>query len=71
MMKYPKNGDLKKAQELMAQAGVKGYEVEVITSDKDWLRKELELVAAMVRPDRHHLQNPQPRYGRIQQPLAQ
>jgi peptide/nickel transport system substrate-binding protein len=48
MMKYPKNGDLKKAQELMAKAGVKGYEVEVITSDKDWLRKELELVAAMV-----------------------
>jgi len=48
MMKYPKNGDLKKAKELMAQAGVKGYEVEVITSDKDWLRKELELVAAMV-----------------------
>src|SRR5260221_13014064 len=32
----------------MVQAGVKGYEVEVITSDKDWLRKELELVAAMV-----------------------
>ena len=27
---------------------MKGYEVEVITSDKDWLRKELELVAAMV-----------------------
>ena len=48
MLNYPKNGDLKKATELMAQAGVKGYEVEVITSDKDWLRKELELVAAMV-----------------------
>jgi peptide/nickel transport system substrate-binding protein len=48
MLKYPKNGDLKKAKELMAQAGVKGYDVEVITSDKDWLRKELELVAAMV-----------------------
>lgn len=48
LLKYPKNGDLKKAKELMAQAGVKGYEVEVITSDKDWLRKELELVAAMV-----------------------
>jgi ABC-type transport system substrate-binding protein len=48
MLRYPKNGDLKKAKELMAQAGVKGYEVEVITSDKDWLRKELELVAAMV-----------------------
>jgi peptide/nickel transport system substrate-binding protein len=48
MLKYPKNGDLKKAKELMAQAGMKGYEVEVITSDKDWLRKELELVAAMV-----------------------
>lgn len=48
LLKYPKNGDLKKAKELMAQAGIKGYEVEVITSDKDWLRKELELVAAMV-----------------------
>ncbi len=47
-LKYPKNGDLKKAKELMAQSGMKGYEVEVITSDKDWLRKELELVAAMV-----------------------
>jgi len=33
---------------LIAQAGIRGYEVEVITSDKDWLRKELELVAAMV-----------------------
>jgi peptide/nickel transport system substrate-binding protein len=48
LLRYPKNGDLKKAQELMAKAGAKGYEVEVITSDKDWLRKELELVSAMV-----------------------
>ncbi len=48
LLRYPKNGDLKKAKELIAQAGVKGYEVEVLTSDKDWLRKELELVAAMV-----------------------
>jgi peptide/nickel transport system substrate-binding protein len=48
LMRYPKNGDLKKAKELIAQAGVRGYEVEVIVSDKDWLRKELELVAAMV-----------------------
>lgn len=48
LLKYPKNGDLDKARELMAQAGVSGYEVEVITSDKDWLRRELELVAAMV-----------------------
>ncbi|MFC7399942.1 ABC transporter substrate-binding protein [Chelatococcus sp. GCM10030263] len=48
LMRYPKNGDLEKAKALIAQAGVKGYEVEVITSDKDWLRKELELVAAMV-----------------------
>ena len=48
MLKYPKNGDPKKAKELMAQAGAKGYEVEVITSDKDWLRKELELLTAMV-----------------------
>ena len=48
LMRYPKNGDLARARELMAEAGVSGYEVEVITSDKDWLRKELELVAAMV-----------------------
>ena len=48
MLKYPKNGDLEKARELIAKAGLQGYEVEVITSDKDWLRKELELVAAMV-----------------------
>ena len=48
LLKYPKNGDLAKARELMAQAGVSGYEVEVICSDKDWLRLELELVAAMV-----------------------
>jgi peptide/nickel transport system substrate-binding protein len=48
LLRYPKNGDLKKARKLMAQAGVSGYEVEVITSDKDWLRQELELVAAMV-----------------------
>ena len=48
LLRYPKNGDLKKAKELMAQAGVSGYDVEVITNDKDWLRKELELVSAMV-----------------------
>lgn len=48
ILRYPKNGDLKRARELMSQAGVQGFEVEVITSDKDWLRRELELVAAMV-----------------------
>ncbi len=48
LLRYPKNGDLAKAKELIAQAGLSGYEVEVMTSDKDWLRKELELVAAMV-----------------------
>jgi peptide/nickel transport system substrate-binding protein len=48
LLRYPKNADLNKARELMAQAGVRGYEVDVITSDKDWLRRELELVAAMV-----------------------
>jgi peptide/nickel transport system substrate-binding protein len=48
LLRYPKNGDLTKARQLMAQAGAQGYEVEVITSDKDWLRKELELVSAMV-----------------------
>ncbi|MGG5819478.1 ABC transporter substrate-binding protein [Falsiroseomonas sp. HW251] len=48
LMRYPKNGDLNRARQLMTQAGVRGYSVDVITSDKDWLRKELELVAAMV-----------------------
>ena len=48
LLKYPRNGDLAKAKDLMAQAGVAGYEVEVMCSDKDWLRRELELVAAMV-----------------------
>jgi peptide/nickel transport system substrate-binding protein len=48
LLRYPKNGDLAKAKQLMAQAGISSYEVEVITSDKDWLRKELELVSAMV-----------------------
>ena len=48
MLKYPERGDLAKARELIAQAGLSGYEVEVITSDKDWIRRELELVAAMV-----------------------
>lgn len=48
LLRYPKNGDLDKARELMAAAGVSGYEVDVICSDKDWLRRELELVAAMV-----------------------
>ncbi len=48
MLKYPEKGDLAKARELVAQAGISGYEVEVITSDKDWIRRELELVTAMV-----------------------
>jgi peptide/nickel transport system substrate-binding protein len=48
LLRYPKNGDLAKAKQLVSQAGVSGYEVEVITSDKDWLRRELELVADMV-----------------------
>jgi peptide/nickel transport system substrate-binding protein len=48
LLRYPKNGNLDKARELMALAGVSNCEVDVITSDKDWLRKELELVAAMV-----------------------
>jgi peptide/nickel transport system substrate-binding protein len=47
-LKFPASGDLKKAKELMDKAGCRGYEVEVITSDKDWIRRELELVAAMV-----------------------
>lgn len=48
LLKYPKNGDLQKARELMSQAGVSSVDLEVVTSDKDWLRREVELVAAMV-----------------------
>jgi peptide/nickel transport system substrate-binding protein len=47
-VRYTPHGDLQKAKDLIAKAGLHGYTVEVITSDKDWLRKELELVAAMV-----------------------
>lgn len=47
-IRYPKTGDIKKAKELMARAGVSGFTVECITSDKQWLRRETELVAAML-----------------------
>lgn len=45
---YPLRGDVKKARELMAKAGARGFEIEMITSDKDWLRRETELVASML-----------------------
>ena len=45
---YPARGDLAKARELMAKAGATGFDLEVITSDKEWLRRECELVAAML-----------------------
>ena len=45
---YPARGDLAKAKELMARAGATGFDLEVITSDKEWLRRECELVAAML-----------------------
>ena len=45
---YPARGDIAKAKELMAKAGVSGFDLEVITSDKEWLRRECELVAAML-----------------------
>lgn len=48
MVSYPARGDLARAKELIARSGTRGFEVEVITSDKDWLRRELELVSAMV-----------------------
>lgn len=48
LLNYPARGDLVRARALIAQSGLRGYEVEVVTSDKDWLRRELELVAAMV-----------------------
>lgn len=48
-IKYPKKGDLAKAKALMQQAGYeKGFDLEVITSDKEWLRRETELTAAML-----------------------
>jgi peptide/nickel transport system substrate-binding protein len=45
---YPAEGDIAKAKELMAKAGVGPFDLEVITSDKEWLRRENELVAAML-----------------------
>lgn len=47
-IRYPRNADLARAQELMAQAGVSGFDLELITSDKEWLRREAELVSAML-----------------------
>ena len=47
-IRYPKNADLAKARALMQKAGVSGFDLEVITSDKQWLRRELELIAAML-----------------------
>src|SRR5690606_19872409 len=47
-IKYPKNADIQKAQELMRRAGVSSFDLEIITSDKEWLRRETELVAAML-----------------------
>lgn len=45
---YPANADIAKAKELMERAGVGSFDLEVITSDKEWLRRECELVAAML-----------------------
>ena len=45
---YPASGDIEKAKELMAKAGVGSFDLEVIPSDKEWLRRECELVAAML-----------------------
>ena len=47
-LRYPRKADLTKARELMQRAGVSGFDVEVITSDKEWLRRETELVAGML-----------------------
>jgi len=47
-IRYPYRANLAKARELMRQAGVSGFEVEVITSDKEWLRRETELAAGML-----------------------
>jgi peptide/nickel transport system substrate-binding protein len=47
-LRYPMRADLAKAKELMAKAGARGFELEMITSSKDWLRRETELVAAML-----------------------
>ena len=71
LLKYPKNGDLAKAKELMAQAGVAGYEVEVMCSDKDWLRRGARARRGDGQPDRDQLQDPEPRPRHLQQPLDQ
>jgi peptide/nickel transport system substrate-binding protein len=47
-LRYPKTANLQKARELMKKAGVSGFDLEVITSDKEWLRRETELAAAML-----------------------
>ena len=47
-IRYPLRADLKKARELMAKAGARGFQLEMITSSKDWLRRETELVGAML-----------------------
>ncbi|MGQ0569052.1 MAG: ABC transporter substrate-binding protein [Armatimonadota bacterium] len=47
-IRYPRNADLTKARELMQRAGVSGFDIEVITSDKEWLRRETELAAGML-----------------------
>lgn len=47
-IRYPRRADLTRARELMQRAGASGFDVEIITSDKDWLRRETELVAGML-----------------------
>ena len=45
-LKYPATADLDTAKELMIKGGYPdGFEIECITSDKDWLRRETEIVA--------------------------
>ncbi|MBI4279872.1 MAG: ABC transporter substrate-binding protein [Armatimonadetes bacterium] len=47
-IRYPRRRDLGRARELMRRAGISRLDLEVITSDKEWLRRETELAASML-----------------------
>jgi peptide/nickel transport system substrate-binding protein len=44
-IRYPARGDLDRAKALMAEAGVDSFDIECITSDKEWIRRAIEIGA--------------------------